>query len=159
MSAFSSTASTFRGLALVIALLLSGICAQAQTYSIDWYAINGGGGTSTGASFAVSATIGQSDAHPQALTGGHFSLRAGFWSLFAVQTPGAPLLKITHNPQVPVVTVSWPSPSAGFVLQQTADLNGANWVSVPQPVYDNGTSKFILVSPPGGNRFYRLLKP
>jgi len=155
-SAFNSSAATLPGIALLMALLLSGTCGQAQTYSIDRFAINGGGGTSTGGIFAVSATIGQPDAGPQALAGGSFSLLGGFWSLFAVQTPGAPRLNIT---QFPVVTVSWPSPSTGFVLQQTADLNGANWVAVPQPVNDNGTNKFIVVNPPGGNRYYRLFKP
>ena len=159
MSAFLASAVTFRGSALLFALLLSGACGQAQTYSIEGFAISGGGGTSIGGSFAVSATIGQADANPQPLTGGRFSVLGGFWSLFAIQTPGAPLLSITRNLQLPIVTVSWPSPSAGFVLQQTADLNGTNWVGVAQPVNDNGTNKFIVVNPPGGNRFYRLFKP
>ena len=34
----------------------------AQSYSIDWYKVAGGGGTSTGAMYQVSGTIGQSDA-------------------------------------------------------------------------------------------------
>ena len=34
--------------ALVIVLLLPAVCAHAQTYSIDWSKIAGGGGTSTG---------------------------------------------------------------------------------------------------------------
>ena len=34
----------------------------AQQYSIDWYKIAGGGGTSTGGTYAVSGTIGQHDA-------------------------------------------------------------------------------------------------
>ena len=57
------------------------------------------------------------------------------------------------------VTVSWPSPSTGFALQQKADLNAAAWTTPPQPITDNGTNKFILVNPPNGNRFYRLFKP
>ena len=36
--------------------------ALAQTYSIDWYTIDGGGGTSTGGVYSVSGTIGQPDA-------------------------------------------------------------------------------------------------
>ena len=32
--------------------------AQAQTYSIDWYKIAGGGSTSPGGVYAVSGTIG-----------------------------------------------------------------------------------------------------
>ena len=33
--------------------------ATAQSYSIDWYKIAGGGGTSTGGTYQVSGTIGQ----------------------------------------------------------------------------------------------------
>lgn len=145
--------------ALAAALLLSGICGNAQTIAIDWFTISGGGGSCTGGAFTVSATIGQPAANRQALTGGNFSVLGGFWSLFAVQSPGAPLLSIALNPPFPAVTVSWPSPSTGFVLQQTTDLTGTNWIAVPLPVSDNGTSKFIIVNPPGGNRFYRLFQP
>src|ERR1039458_1945409 len=69
--------------------------ATAQSYSIDWYKIAGGGGTSTGGTYQVSGTIGQPDAGG-AMTGGSYSLTGGFWSLYAVQTPGAPLLTITY---------------------------------------------------------------
>ena len=149
---------TWRAVVSVMAMV--GFCASAhaQPFTIDWFTVDGGGGTSTGGVFAVNGTIGQSDANAQTLTGGNFSLVGGFWSLFAVQTPGAPLLTIrltTTNTAV----VSWPSPSTGFLLQQNADLNTANWVTVPQSVSDNGTIKFTLVNPPVGNRFYRLFKP
>lgn len=36
--------------------------ALAQSYSIDWFTIDGGGGTSTGGVYSVSGTIGQPDA-------------------------------------------------------------------------------------------------
>ena len=139
-------------------LLLSANVALAQPFSIDWFTIDGGGGTSTGGVFAISGTIGQPDANSQPMLGGNFSLVGGFWSLFAMQTPGVPLLTIgltTTNSAV----VSWPSPSTGFTLQQNADLNTANWVAAPQTVTDDGTNKFIVVNPPAGNRFYRLFKP
>ncbi len=143
---------------LLAALLLSGICGHAQSFSIDWFTIDGGGGTSTGGVFAVSGTIGQSDANPQPMTGGSFTLIGGFWSLFAVQTPGAPLLTIRLT-SANAATVSWPSPSAGFILQQNADLNTSNWVAASQTVTDNGSNRSIIVNPPAGNRFYRLFKP
>jgi len=63
--------------------------AQAQTYSIDWYTIDGGGGTSTGGVYAVSGTIGQPDAGGP-MTGGNYSLTGGFWSLIAAVQTGAP---------------------------------------------------------------------
>jgi hypothetical protein len=36
--------------------------ASAQSYSIDWFTIDGGVGTSTGGVYSVSGTIGQPDA-------------------------------------------------------------------------------------------------
>ena len=146
----------FSALALTAAGLPAS--AHAQSFTIDWFTIDGGGGTSTGGVFAVSGTIGQPDASAQPLTGGNFSLVGGFWSLIALQTPGAPRLTIQLT-SANAATVSWPSPSTGFILQQNADLNTANWVAAPQTVTDNGTNRFIMVSPPAGNRFYRLFKP
>jgi hypothetical protein len=65
-----------------------------QSYSIDWFTIDGGGGTSTGALYSVSGTIGQPDAGGP-LSGGIYSLTGGFWSLLSVvQTPGSPWLSI-----------------------------------------------------------------
>jgi hypothetical protein len=46
--------------------------AFAQTYSIDWYKIAGGGDTSTGGTYTVSSTIGQHDAGGP-MTGGNRS--------------------------------------------------------------------------------------
>jgi hypothetical protein len=66
--------------------------ANAQSYSIDWYKVSGGG-TSTGSVYAVSGTIGQHDAGGP-MSGGNYSLTGGFWALYAVQTPGAPVLSI-----------------------------------------------------------------
>jgi hypothetical protein len=140
-------------------LLLSAVCVNAQSFTIDWFTIDGGGGTSTGGVYSVSGTVGQPDASAQPMTGGNFSLIGGFWALIAVQTPDAPLLTITLSPQLSTVTVSWPSPSPGFTLQQNTDLNTTNWTTAPQTVTDNGTNKFIIVNPPAGNRFYRLFKP
>ena len=140
------------------ALFLSAVCTSGQ-FTIDWFTIDGGGGTSTGGVFAVNGTIGQPDGSTQPLAGGNFSLSAGFWSVFAVQTPGAPRLTITLNPQLSTVTVSWPSPSPGFVLQHNADLNTTNWMAASHLVGDDGTNRLIIVSPPVGSRFYRLFKP
>jgi len=129
---------------------------QAQPFYITWYTVAGGGGTSTGGVYSVSGTIGQPEAGGP-LTGGNYSLTGGFWSLYAVQTPGAPLLsiRITNN----TAMVYWPSPAPGFNLQANADLATTNWATPAETVNDNGTIRYILVNPPTGNRFYRLQKP
>ena len=129
--------------------------ASAQTYSINWYTIDGGGGTSTGGVYSVSGTIGQPDASTQTMTGGNYSVTGGFWSLFAVQTPGAPVLRIfltTTNTAV----VAWPAPSTGFVLQQNTNLITTNWVTVTNIPIVVGSENHVIVNPPTGNRFYRL---
>ena len=140
-------------------LVTSAVClpAFAQSYSIDWFTIDGGGGTSTGGVYAVSGTIGQPDAGGP-MTGGNYSLTGGFWSLFAVQTPGAPVLSIKLTP-TNTAQVYWPSPSTGFNLQVNTNLATTNWGAPPETVTDNGTIKFIIVNPPAGNRFYRLRTP
>ena len=147
--------TTFKSLLVTFALLTTGLrLACAQSFSIDWYTVDGGGGTSTGGVFTVSGTIGQPDAGGP-LTGGNFSLTGGFWALYAVQTPGAPLLSIGLT-ATNTALVYWPSPSTGWTLQEnTNSISSGNWTDHPFP-QDNGTIKYIIVNPPSGNRFYRL---
>lgn len=149
---------TTNRISILIASLCAAASAHAQNFAIDWHTIDGGGGTSAGGSFSLNGTIGQPDASAQPMTGGNFSLAGGFWSLFAVQNPDAPLLTILRI-SATSARVSWPSPSTGFMLQQNSDLKTTNWVNTPQAVTDNGANKFITVSPPTGTRFYRLIKP
>src|SRR6266571_5114648 len=61
--------------------LLLATSAHAQSYSIDWFTIDGGGGTSTGGVYQVSGTVGQPDAgHP---AGANYAIDGGFWSLIS----------------------------------------------------------------------------
>src|ERR1017187_6815621 len=138
--------------AIAAALLPAG--ALAQSYSIDWYKVSGGGGTSTGGVYSVSGTIGQQDAGGP-MTGGNYSLYGGFWALYAVQTPGAPALAIQLTATNTAI-VYWRSPSTGWNLQVNTNLATTNWVTPAETVNDNGTIKYIIVNPPTGNRFYRL---
>jgi hypothetical protein len=130
---------------------------RAQSYSIDWSTIDGGGGVSTGGVYQVNGTIGQADAGV-AMTGGNYSVSGGFWSLIAaVQTPGAPLLKITLT-HTNTAVVSWPSPSTGFGLQQNSSAGTTNWTDVGLSPNDNGTTKSVVVPASPGSKFYRLKK-
>jgi hypothetical protein len=131
---------------------------QAQNYAIDWYTIDGGGGTSTGGSYAVSGTTGQPDAGHMA--GGNYAIDGGFWGILAaVQSPGAPSLNIALTTTNTVV-VFWASPSTGYLLQQnTNSVASINWSNAPGTILDDGTTRTLVVDPPTGNRFYRLFKP
>lgn len=141
-------------LLFAVAFCLAATSVHAQTYGISWYKISGGGGTSSNGQYSLSGTIGQHDAGGH-MTGAGYSLTGGFWALYAVQTPGLPLLSITKSPTNSVL-ISWPSPSTGFVLQQNSNLSGTNWTTVPQTPVDNGTNVTVTISPPTGTWFFRL---
>jgi len=134
--------------------------AQAQTYSINWFSIDGGGGTSAGGPFTLRGTIGQPDAGRA--SGGPYTLVGGFWSVIAaIQTPGSPYLSVSQETVSGQVTISWPLPAEGFVLQETSSLNSnpAMWSDLNPPYQTNATDIFITLPQPTGNRFYRLAKP
>ncbi len=126
--------------------------ALAQSYSIDWYKISGGGGTSTSATYQVTGTIGQPDAGG-AMSGGNYSLTGGFWSLISVvQSAGAPPLYISHSGNT--VTIYWQQ-TAGWSLQQSSSLSSPTWLPSSSPTLNNGTNS-LTISSPTGNLFFQL---
>jgi hypothetical protein len=130
----------------------------AQSYSIDWYKVAGGGGTSTGGTYQVTGTIGQHDAGGP-MTGGSYSVTGGFWALIsAVQTPGLPSLTITFVGPNSVV-VSWPD-TGSYTLQQNGSLAAAGgWITSGYTISTaNGTNN-VTITPPTGNLFFRLSNP
>lgn len=53
---------------------------EGSSYAIERWTVAGGGGKSSGGSFAVSGTIAQPDSDPlQPSTGGTFAVTGGFW--------------------------------------------------------------------------------
>jgi hypothetical protein len=85
-----SVTPPFKSLAAAGALLLLVANSRAQSHSIGWFTIDGGGGQSTGGAYSVIGTIGQADAGQ--MSGGQFRLAGGFWSLVAgAPTPGLAL--------------------------------------------------------------------
>ena len=142
-----------------LALLLVALAHTAHAqYSIDWYKISGGGGTSTNGQYSLSGTIGQQDASGAA-SSGNYSITGGFWSLYAVQTTGAPLLTITPSGNRAII--SWPSPSTGFLLQTNGNISTTNWVNYTGSIVTNvpGTNNSVTINPPTGKLFFRLMHP
>ena len=138
---------------MVAGLLLALSSSHAQTYSIDWSKIAGGGGTSTGGVYSVSGTIGQPEAGG-ALTNGQYAVTGGFWVLpQAVQVSDAPTLTIARATPGQA-TVSWTPATAGFVLQENFNLSTPNWTNSP-----SGFTNPITVSASGPVKYYRLHKP
>ena len=136
----------------ILVFLILALVAHAQEYSIDWYKVSGGGGASMGGVYSVSGTIGQHDAGGP-MTGGNYSLTGGFWALYAVQTPGAPLLTITHLGNQAIV--SWPPSVTGWTLQTNANLATLTWGKYLGTVVNNAVTNPL----PHGNLFFRLTQP
>jgi hypothetical protein len=149
--ALPEQSKTWRSFVVMLIFLAAASLVQAQ-YSIHWSTIDGGGGTSTGGVYSVSGTIGQPDAGGT-MTGGNYSLTGGFWSLFAVQTPGAPTLAIVRA-SPGQATISWTPNTPGFVLQETLNSSLTNWVNSA-----SGITNPIVVPATGPIKLYRLFKP
>src|ERR1039457_2603625 len=134
-----------------IFILTSTFCLRAwgQSYSVDWYKVSGGGGTSTGGVYSVSGTIGQHDAGGP-MTGGNYSLTGGFWALYAVQTPGAPLLYITQSGNKAVVR--WSPSVTDWTLQTNVNLATPTWGNYLGPIVNDSVTNV----PPPTNLFFRL---
>lgn len=148
----TSTRSVVAGTVLLFALLGSNTLS-AQTYSIEWFTVDGGGGTSTGGVYSVTGTIGQPDSSG-ALTNGQFSVIGGFWALPVVlQTPGAPSLAIAPGAPGQAV-ISWSPATPGFVLQEATRLEAPDWSNSP-----SGATNPVNVPATTSPKFYRLRKP
>jgi len=134
---------------LVVALL---VCNSALAqYSIGWFTVDGGGGTTSDGLYELSGTIGQPDAG--SLRSGDYVIEGGFWS----DLEAAPWLTIERvSPSSALL--SWPAPSAGFVLQECLGLGYGPWANVPvTPQVVNGRNQ-VVITPLAGQRFYRLIK-
>jgi hypothetical protein len=133
------------------------VCNSAfAQYSIDWFTVDGGGGTSSGGVYEITGTIGQPDAGR--VTAGNYGIEGGFWSdLEAAPEPPTPGLTIELvSPSSALVW--WPAPSTGFVLQQNTNLTTTNWVAVTNPPVEANGEKQVTVSPLAGTRYYRLIQ-
>jgi hypothetical protein len=146
---------------IVLAALLvatGAMTASGQSYVIDWYKISSGGGTVSAGAYSLSGTIGQPDAG-NPITGGGYTIVGGFWSpVILVQTPGVPTLTISLTP-TNTTAIFWAWPSTGWSLQENSNLGSTNWAAASEVTAHDSMNNFILVSPPTGNRFYRLIRP
>ena len=85
----------------VIALLLllgnAAILVAADSYTLSWWTVDGGGGASCAPGYVLNGTIGQADASPK-LSGGDYQVTGGFWS-----ETGMPVLLGEHRIYLPLV--------------------------------------------------------
>jgi len=134
---------------LTVSLFACCATAHAQTYSIDWYTIDGGGGVSAGGSYTLGGSIGEPVTGT--ITGGSYTLEGGFW-------PGVPVPPPPPTPTLFIqllnleVVVSWAPATPGFTLEQADDLSTPVWAPGP-------TGNPVTISAANATRFYRLRKP
>jgi hypothetical protein len=64
-------------LGVVLLLTASALAASEAGYQLNWYTVDGGGGSSSAGVYTLSGTIGQ--AYAGVLSGGTYSLVGGFW--------------------------------------------------------------------------------
>jgi hypothetical protein len=69
----------------LISLLIASIALAQSGYRLDWWTVDGGGGTSEGGVYSLSGTIGQADA--DVMSGGVYTLASGFWGGGAAPAP------------------------------------------------------------------------
>jgi hypothetical protein len=137
-----------KALCLLIVALFGGYRLHAQSFSIDWFTIDGGGGTSVGGAFVLSGSIGQPDAG--ALSGGVFVLEGGYWS-GVMENSAIPTLHIALSNGM--ILISRGPNTPGFVLQQSDSLSSPVWGDAPSA---NANPVSITLS--GTARFYRLIR-
>ncbi len=137
--------------------LLLGTSALAQAYSIQWQAVNSGGGMSADGVYSLNGAIGRPDAGG-AMNGGVYSLAGGL----LINPPAPPILAPSLSISLTstnTAILAWPSVSPGWNLLQSASLANTNWIPSTETLNDNGTNKFVIIAPAARNTFYRLSHP
>ena len=138
-------------------LLLAGAGSASAQYSLDWFTVDGGGGTSAAGNYSVVGTIGQPDAGP-GMSGGSYTLRGGFFTFASLGLiPGIPLLDIELGPLN--VTVSWPFPLNGFKLQASPTLEPTTWSDVPTSPTAAGDRQSVTLPWEAATLYFRLYQP
>ena len=137
-------------LSVLAGALLLPVLANAQ-YAIDWFTIDGGGGTSSGGNFTLTGTIGQPDAGT--LSGGNYTLQGGFWPGIVVPATGeAPTLFIQLSGAS--IIISWSPITPDFSLEQSSTLLPGSWAPA-----SSGADNPATIPLGSGPTFYRLQKP
>lgn len=124
------------------------VCA-AQSPTLGWFTVDGGGGTSSSGQYSVSGTIGQPDAGT--MSGGRYAIEGGFWPGLIVESAnGAPTLYIQASGIE--VRIGWDPAPAGFTLEMADNLTASSWTPAP-------SGNPVSVPATGLSRFFRLSQP
>ena len=129
--------------------------ARAQNYQLDWFTLDGGGGTSIGNGYSLSGTIGQPDATTS--SGGAFKLEGGFWPAFETNRTNSLNLRIGRMPTG--VVIAWSVYHPGYKLEAAALLPTNHWVEIPIEPVISGFDYTVLLPADPAQRYFRLRQP
>ena len=115
---------------------------QGNSFTLDWWTVDGGGGRSDGGNLALHGTIGQPEAGAP-LSGGTLTLDGGFWGI-AGQGQPLPIVSITLTPLNPPITIP---PQGGSYQYEVLITNNSDssqtfdvWLQITAP---NGASRTL----------------
>jgi hypothetical protein len=137
--------------------LASFLSMALASFNVPWQTWDGGGGVSSAvvgaATWTVTGTIGQADAHASSSAASSFTISDGYW---AAVVPAANGPTLTINKSGLNAIVSWGADAVGYQLQQSPDLLG--WSAVGNVITAAGQ---ISATPgPGTPKlFFRLKLP
>jgi hypothetical protein len=138
----------------ILGLLFPGLLC-GQDFSLDWFSVGSGGGSSSGGGFELSGSAGEPAAI--AMSGGGFEMSGGFWSgLTALDTSAGPVtLNLTLSGGLAVL--SWADIGVVFILEEApAGPYPAPWRTLDvTPQLQNGM-EIVRLPLASDGRFYRL---
>jgi hypothetical protein len=131
--------------------LVAAITMDAETMSLEWYALTANSSQCTGNGYTVLGSIGQPLV--TVATNRSYTLSGGFWSVVLVQTPGMPKLSLRPiGPQS--FEISWTN-TVPCIIQSCSDLKTQIWTNVPTAFTNSGLSTVRLPAT-DKQQFYRL---
>lgn len=156
---------TFITRLLCLCLALPAMAGLAdEALSIDWYTVDGGGGTTSAGEFTLSGTIGQPDAGTLTFPTADFNLFGGYWGQFGEVAPVGPDDRPAMNINLTdanTLVLAWPAAYVGYSVQSRhADAQDWTDVTTPPPKLVGGEYQVTLtLSPTDAPTFFRLRRP
>jgi hypothetical protein len=132
------------------------ICASANDNTISVLMNNGSGGFVRSGTYAVGSG-------PVSVTAA--DVNGDGWVDLICANSGTNTISVltnipptAHTNIMGLAVLSWPSPSAGYVLQQNSSLGTPNWTNFGGTVTTNVTTLSVTIPAAMGAEFFRLMK-
>ena len=140
---------------IVLAVIAAPMLVWADPFSVPWWKVSSGGGTSEGGSFTISGIIGQPESGVTS-SGGNYSVTTGFWSrVNVIQVDGLPELKILRSAKANVV-LTWTEGEAPLTIEESPDAKPGSWSPTARQIVSVGNARQITISGATGRSFFRL---